>query len=267
MAQANLPDVQQSNAMTITPEQVRFFEQQGYLTGIDVHDAATACRVRSEFDALEAKEGKENCEIGLQGRHLDQRFIWELAACPLILDYLEALMGPDILVLSTHVFCKYPNPQAQKFVAWHQDVTYWGLEPPFALTAWYAIDDSDIENGCMRVIPGSHRAGIIEHGESALPGNLLSINQEVRAEVDDRGAVDLVLKAGQMSIHHGHLIHGSNPNRSNRRRCGLTLRYCPPHVKPVELNSVGKPWPAVLVRGTDRFQHFGEWKLRFEHAN
>ena len=149
-------------------------------------------------------------------------------------------------------------------MAWHQDVTYWGLEPPYALTAWYAVDDSDVENGCMRVIPGSHRQGIVEHGESARPGNLLSINQEVSGDdLDESQAVDLILKAGQISIHHGHLIHGSNPNRSTRRRCGLTLRYCPPHVKPVQQNSLGKPWPAVLARGDDPWKNFGDWKLQF----
>ena len=229
---------------------------------IDVHDDVKVAQIRGAFDELEAREGKENCQIGLQGRHVDERFIWELASEPKILDCLEALMGPDIMVLSTHFFCKYPRT-TEKFVAWHQDVTYWGLEPPFALTAWYAIDDSDAENGCMRVIPGSHRQGIVEHGKSARTGNLLSIDQAVQSDVDESRAVDFVLKAGQMSVHHGHLIHGSNPNTSNRRRCGLTLRYCPPSVKPVVANSIGKPWPAVLARGEDRFKHFGEWQLRF----
>jgi ectoine hydroxylase-related dioxygenase (phytanoyl-CoA dioxygenase family) len=257
-----------SGEMSVTPQQTQFFEEHGYLTGLDVHDAGDAARFRDSFDELETREGHENCEIGLQGRHIDERFIWELASQPRILDVIEALMGPDVLVLSTHVFCKYPNARpsvaaTQKFVAWHQDVTYWGLEPPYALTAWYAIDDSDVENGCMRVIPGSHRDGIMEHGKSTKPGNLLSINQEVRSEVDDSSAIDLVLQAGQISIHHGHLIHGSNSNRSDRRRCGLTIRYCPPNVKPITANSLGKPWPAVLARGEDRFKNFGEWELQF----
>ncbi|HJN13683.1 MAG TPA: phytanoyl-CoA dioxygenase family protein [Pirellulaceae bacterium] len=248
--------------MTITAKQARFFEEQGYLTGLDVHDFAKASAIRAAFDKLEAQEGRENCEIGLQGRHIDQRFIWDLASKARILDCIEAVMGSDILVLSTHFFCKYPMT-TNKFVAWHQDVTYWGLEPPFALTAWYAVDDSDVENGCMRVIPGSHRQGVIAHGESHRVGNLLSINQEVDIDVDENDAVDLILKAGQMSIHHGHLIHGSNPNQSRRRRCGLTIRYCPPHIKPVEANSFGKPWPAVLARGKDQFHNFGNWKLQF----
>ena len=248
--------------MSITARQTASFEKHGYLTGIDIHDDAHVARIRDGFDALEAREGHEKCEIGLQGRHVDVKFIWELASEAKILDCIEALMGPDILLLTTHFFCKYART-TQKFVDWHQDVTYWGLEPPYALTAWYAIDDSDVANGCMRVIPGSHLQGIVEHGKSTRAGNLLSINQAVQSEVDESQAVDLVLKAGQISIHHGHLVHGSNPNTSTRRRCGLTLRYCPPSVRPVEANSLGRPWPAVLARGQDRFKNFGERQLRF----
>ncbi|HIE99127.1 MAG TPA: phytanoyl-CoA dioxygenase family protein [Planctomycetes bacterium] len=248
--------------MSITSEQVKFFEDHGYLTRLDVHDTSEAAVVREAFDKLELWEGRDECIIGLHGRHIDRRFIWELATNAKTLDCIAALMGPDIIVLSTHFFCKYPQT-TDKFVAWHQDVTYWGLEPPDALTAWYAVDDSDVENGCMRVIPGSHRQGILPHGKSDRSGNLLSINQEIEADVDDGQAVDLVLKAGQISIHHGHLIHGSNPNHSERRRCGLAISYCPPHVKPVRANSLDRVWPAVLARGQDPFHHFGDWKLKF----
>lgn len=243
--------------------QIRFFEENGYLTGIRLHDAVEVARIRRLFDDLESKEGHEKSQVGLRGRHLDVPFIWEMASHPKVLDWIEALMGPNILVLSTQFFCKYPN-RSDKFVAWHQDVTYWGLEPPYALTVWYAVDDSDVENGCMRVIAGSHRNGILEHAKSSRAGNLLSINQEIPSDaVDESRAVDLLLKAGEVSIHHGHLIHGSNPNRSNRRRCGLTIRYVPPHVKPVRESSLKEPWPAVLARGEDRERNFGEWKLNF----
>ena len=129
--------------------------------------------IRREFDTLEGREGRERCQIGLLDRHFDDRFVWDLATHPRILDCLEAVMGPDIMLLATHFFCKYPElrdateAQAEKFVAWHQDVTYWGLEPAFAITAWYAVDDSDTENGCMRAIPGSHATGIRDHGKSS----------------------------------------------------------------------------------------------------
>src|SRR5205085_1530697 len=149
-----------------------------------------------------------------------------------------------------------PADAEAKFVAWHQDVTYWGLEPPLAVTAWYAVDDSDVENGCMRIIPGTHR-GIRAHGKSERAGNLLSINQEVPVTAaEEARAVDLVLKAGEISLHHGMAIHGSNPNHSTRRRCGLTLRYVPPHVRQIGENSQRRRWNAVLVRGEDRTGHW-----------
>ena len=184
--------------MSTTAQQISSFEKHGYLTGIDTHGDAHVARIRNAFDELEAREGSENCEIGLQERHIDVKFIWELASDARILDCIEALMGPDIMLLTTHFFCKYPRTK-QKFVAWHQDVTYWGLEPPYALTDWYAIDDSDAANGCMRVIPGSHRQGIVKHGKSTRAGNLLSINQALESGVDESQSVDLVLKAGQIS--------------------------------------------------------------------
>src|SRR5207244_2165335 len=117
------------------------------------------------FDAVEARVGRELAEIKLHDRHLDEEFVWRLATHPRVLDAVEELIGPDILLLGSHFFCKYPaEERGERFVAWHQDVTYWGLEPPFALSAWVAIDDADEANGCMRAIPGSHRAGVLTHG-------------------------------------------------------------------------------------------------------
>src|SRR5579871_3377108 len=237
-------------------EQSRYAEE-GYLSGISIATAEEALRYRKLFDELEMREGKEKAQIGLLDRHFDQPFIWELATHSGILDCVEGLLGPDFLLLATHFFCKYG--QDTKFVAWHQDVTYWGLEPPLALTVWYAVDDSDRENGCMRVLPGTHHGGIRGHGKAEAAGNLLSVNQEAPVSPEETArATDLELKAGSVSIHDGALIHGSLPNLSARRRCGLTLRYVPTYVRPVALNSQGKHWNAVLARGADRFHHFGE---------
>lgn len=260
--------------MAMATDMATEFARDGFLSNVRIQDAAGVEHVRQEFDALEAREGREKCQIGLVDRHFDERFVWDLATHPKVLDAVEAVMGPDIMLLATHFFCKYPetappdapphweeerkakNAGARRFVAWHQDVTYWGLEPPFALTAWYAVDDSDTENGCMRGIPGTHQS-IREHGASDRAGNLLSINQEVPVtEEEERKAVDLALRAGEISLHHGMLIHGSNPNTSSRRRCGLTIRFIPPHVKAVSENSVKRPWEAILVRGEDRYGNF-----------
>ena len=248
--------------MFLTQQQVRDYKTNGFITEIQVTEEDETKRYRELFDQLEAKEGRENCQIGLVDRHFDQKFIWELATHPSILDCISDLIGPDVLLLATHFFCKY-GPQ-EKFVAWHQDVTYWGLEPAEAITAWFAIDDSDCGNGCMSVIPGSHRDGIQEHGKSDQEGNLLSINQEVPISREDENcAVDLVLKAGEMSIHHGTIIHGSLPNRSTRRRCGLTIRYVPPWVKQIEENSMKRRSHAILLRGQDQEKNFGECPTPF----
>lgn len=233
------------------------FERDGFASPIRVLNGPDVQRIRSSFDSLEASEGREKAQIGLLDRHFDQPFVWELTTHPAVLDAVEAILGPDVLLLATHFFCKYPSTsQTERFVAWHQDVAYWGLEPPLAITAWYAVDDSDAENGCMRVIPGTHQA-LREHGTAVREGNLLSINQEVPVTGAEEGrAVDLPLRAGEISLHHGMLIHGSNPNRSDRRRCGLTMRYVPPHVRVIAENSQKRPWRAILVRGEDRYGHF-----------
>ncbi len=240
------------------------YEDQGFLTGLTVFSEAEITGFRRAFDALEKREGKEKCQIGIVGRHFEEEFIWQLATDARVVDAIQAIMGDDVMMLSTHIFCKYPDPNAKSFVAWHQDVTYWGLEPPIAHTAWIAIDDADVENGCMRAIPESHRNGIVAHGKSTREGNLLSINQEIPNEyVDNSKAVDLELKAGQMSIHDGHLYHASNPNRSNRRRCGLTVRYIPPHVKQTVLNSQKQAWQPIVLRGEDRYGHFSKTDMPF----
>lgn len=236
------------------------FTKSGYLPALPVLVPDEALRVREQFDALEARVGKETAQVGLLDRHLTDDFIYELATHPKVLEAVESVLGADFFLLATHFFCKYgEGDAAAKFVAWHQDVTYWGLEPPVAVTVWLAIDDADEENGCMRVIPGSHAAGIREHGTAERAGNLLSINQEVPVtEAEEASAVNLPLPAGYASLHDGCLIHGSLPNASNRRRCGLTLRYIPTEVRQSTLNSHGKRWKPILVRGTDRYRHWIE---------
>jgi len=233
------------------------YAQDGVLPRVDVYTKDEIDGFRAQFDELEAREGKENCQIGLQARHMDEQFVWELSTDDRVLDVMQAVMGENVLLLSTHFFCKYPEKDPKSFVAWHQDITYWGLEPSEAHTAWIAIDDSDVENGCMRVIPGSHKEGIAPHAKSEAAGNLLSINQEIPYEyVDDSKAVDLILDAGQMSVHDGQVFHASMSNRSDRRRCGLTVRFIPPHVKQTALNSVKQAWSPVVVRGKDTHKNF-----------
>lgn len=241
----------------LTPDQVNFYKENGFLGSIDILNADKAKHYRQQFDELEKQVDQKTAQIGLVDYHFQHKFIWELATHPRILDAVEEVIGPKFYLLATHFFNKYGEGEnASAFVAWHQDVTFWGLEPPYAITAWYAVDDADTENGCMQVIPNTHH-GIMEHGKAQQAGNLLSINQEVHVTPAQAAtAVDLPLRAGQMSLHDGTLIHGSLPNRSHRRRCGLTLRYVPTWVKQADLNSYAKRWNAILVRGEDKEQNF-----------
>src|SRR5579872_2906455 len=170
------------NVMALTNDQVASYARYGFLTGLRVLDEAGADEVRRRFDRLEALVGQEKAQIGLVDRHFEESFIMELATRPAVLDAVESLIGPDILLLATHFFCKYG--QDEKFVAWHQDLTYWALDPPRAITAWYAIDDADCENGCMKVLPGTHLDGIRDHGKATASGNLLSINQEASVRLE-----------------------------------------------------------------------------------
>lgn len=233
------------------------FHDKGFLYGIEVFSEIEITEYRKQFDKLEKHLGKETCQIGLTNKHFQEKFVWDMSTNSRLLNWMQELMGKDLMILSTHFFCKYPVDNIDHFVAWHQDVTYWGLKPPEAYTAWIAVDDSDVENGCMRVIPGSHKKGLKEHSTSESEGNLLSINQEIpKEEIIAEEAFDLSLKAGQISIHDGHLIHSSRPNHSQRRRCGLTVRFIKPEVRQIELNSTESNWNPVLVRGEDLFNHF-----------
>jgi ectoine hydroxylase-related dioxygenase (phytanoyl-CoA dioxygenase family) len=235
------------------------YARDGFVTSLDIFSASEMADFRAAFDELEAREGKEKCQIGLQARHMDEEFIWRMASDDRVVDAVQACMGDDVMLLSTHFFCKYPDPTAKKFVAWHQDITYWGLEPPEAHTAWIAVDDADMANGCMQVIPGSHVNGIAEHGTSTEGENLLSISQEIPDHLIDKSkTVPIELQAGQISVHHGQLFHASFPNTSDRRRCGLTVRFIPPEARQVAENSVGMQWRPILMRGEDRFGHYPE---------
>ena len=233
---------------------------QGYIIPVDILTPAEVAHYRAMFDRIEAAVGPEKAAIGLLQRHLDDPDIWALASHPRVLDAVERALGPDVVLVATHFFVKYPDAPGTKaseqFVAWHQDVTYWGFEPPLASTVWLAIDDADVENGCMRVIPASHRRGQLPHGKSTRPGNLLSVNQEIPHElIDESLAKDFPLRAGQASVHDGLLIHGSNPNRSKRRRCGLTIRFTTPAIRLRQDPNTRTTWQPMLLRGVDRHGH------------
>jgi ectoine hydroxylase-related dioxygenase (phytanoyl-CoA dioxygenase family) len=191
---------------------------------------------------------RERREI-LTETHLFLRWVYELVSHPRVVDAVEAVLGPDIMVWNTHWFPKFGGDRA--YVSWHQDAAYWGLEPANVTTAWIALSDSSPDNGCLRVLPGSHRHAIPQR-ETYARDNMLSRGQEIELEVDESQVTDLVLRAGEFSLHHIGIAHGSGPNQSARPRIGLAVRYVSPDVR----QTSGERDLVLLVRGTDRHGNF-----------
>jgi non-heme Fe2+,alpha-ketoglutarate-dependent halogenase len=236
---------------TLTAEQIQAFNRDGYLKGIRIFEPEEILAIRRYFDDLLARTlaaGGDSYSISTA--HLRHGGVYDLLTDARIVDRVADLLGEDVIAWGSHFFCKMPGDG--KRVSWHQDASYWPLTPSKAVTAWLAIDDANVENACMRFIPGSHRLGhltytLSENDESNV------LNQTV-AWVEQLGVpVDVELPAGEISIHSDLLLHGSEANLSSRRRCGLTLRYCPADVR------AGLGWNAkgVIVRGTDPSGHWG----------
>ena len=225
------------------------FERDGYWFPVRVMTAAEAASYRARLEAYERASGGP---IGSNRRHkVHLLFTWAnaLVRHPRILDAVADILGPDILCWTTNFFIKEPRDPA--FVSWHQDSTYWGLEPPDVVTAWLALSDAPVESGAMKFLPGSHRADQIPHVDTFHKDNLLTRGQEIAVSVDEARAVDVPLKAGEISLHHIRLVHGSKPNATAERRIGLAIRYIPPHVRQAKVAD-----SAMLVRGADRYGHF-----------
>src|SRR5262249_9754258 len=138
-------------------------------------------------------------------------------------------IGPDILLWDSAFIIK--EPQDHKFVSWHQDLTYWGLEPGDVVSIWLALSPATPESGCMRMIPGSHLKGGVAHRMTVAEHNILSRGQTISEPIDEARSVDIVLQPGEMSLHRGWVFHASHPNRSNERRIGLNMNLAPPHIR------------------------------------
>ena len=228
---------------------IRHYHEHGYYAPVRALSTAEAAEVRRHLEQYEHVDGTLSGPLRHK-THLVFTWLNDLIRHPGILDAVEDLIGPNILCWGTSFFIKEArNPS---YVSWHQDSTYWGLEPPDIVTAWVAISESTLENGAMRVIPGSHNGEQLGHRDTFAPNNLLSRGQEIAVDVDGSKAVDLVLRPGEMSLHHVRLIHGSEPNPSPRRRIGFAIRYLPTHVR----QTVGERDYATLVRGVDTYHNF-----------
>jgi len=233
----------------LTEAAVRAYARDGFVAPVRVMSEDDAAGYRRRLEAHEAKTGAP-----LQGnwRHKTHLlFTWadELVHHPRILDAVEDAIGPNILCWTATFFIK--EAHSPGFVSWHQDSTYWGLDPADVITAWVAFTRSDLESGCMKVMPGTHVGDQIPHVDTFDKDNLLSRGQEVAVKVDPSKAVDLLLKPGEISLHHIKLVHGSEPNNSDDRRIGMAIRYIPTHVRQTKVRD-----SAMLVRGTDPHGNF-----------
>jgi non-haem Fe2+, alpha-ketoglutarate-dependent halogenase len=212
----------------------------------------TAEEARGYRDRLEAHERATGAPIAGNMRHkVHLLFTWanQLARHPAILDAVEDVIGPDILCWSTSFFIK--EAHSPSFVSWHQDATYWGLSTDDVITAWVALADAPVESGAMKFWPGSHLKKQLEHRDTFDKDNLLTRGQEIAVDVPEGEGVDVALKAGEMSLHHVLLAHGSGPNTTGDRRIGLAIRYIPPHVRQLKVRD-----SAMLVRGRDTHGNF-----------
>ena len=207
----------------LTREQVEHFNRHGYVLPLRIFTEAEMLSLRTYFDNLLAKymaEGKDSYSIS--SAHLRHGRVWDVLTNPRITAIVSDLIGPSVVAWGSHFFCKMPRDG--KTVSWHQDASYWPLTPSKAVTVWLAIDDADRGNACMRFIPGTQVLGHLTYKLTENdPTNVL--NQTV-PEVEKYGdPVYVELKAGEASLHSDLLLHGSEANVSDRRRCGLTLRY------------------------------------------
>lgn len=235
------------NPMPLAESDLRAYAETGVLFPIPVLTADELRRFRGDADAFEALLGARAQPNHFGQCHLNFRWAYELSTHPRVLDAVEQIIGPDILVHSTTLFSK---PPGGKYVSWHQDSYYWNLSEPRLVSAWVALGDSTIENGCLRVQPGTH-VSQLDHTEVRHENNMLSTGSTVKAAYDESRAVDVVLRAGEMSLHHANLVHGSKPNRSDGKRIGFAIRYVAPDVRQERGHH-----QVVLARGRDRFRYY-----------
>jgi len=233
----------------LSTQQVEAYRAKGYHLPVSVLSDNEVKACRSELEGYERRSGGPISGEMRHKSHLLFPWINELMRHPKVLDAVEDVLGPNLLVWGTSFFIKEPRDPG--FVSWHQDATYWGLSKPDVCTAWIALSPANKVSGCMKFIPGTHKEQV-KHADTFDKNNLLTRGQEIAVEVDESKAVYGELKPGEASLHHVLLFHGSAPNQSDDRRIGLAIRYVPTYVQ----QAVGATDSASLVRGVDTFNHF-----------
>jgi len=232
----------------LSSAQLKQYKDEGYVSPIDALSKDEALEIREEIELIEKKWPKELEGLGRNYIHLISPIFDKVSHNPKILDAVESIIGRDILICGTTLFIKNPNEKG--FVSFHQDAKYIGLEPHNWVTAWIAVTDANEENGCMRMWSGSHKDELKYHNQKFDENNLLTRGQTVE-NVPIKETIPVILKAGQMSLHHPTIVHGSGLNRSNDRRIGFVIQsYIGSNVNQV----LGKMY-VQQARGKDNYSY------------
>lgn len=227
----------------LTGEAIARYRQDGVLYPLAALTPEQVEGARAALRRLEALPEPTRKAALTTKSHLLSRALSDIVRHPAIVDAAAAVVGPDLLVWGAGFFKKPAG--SPDYVSWHQDATYWGLEPPDIVTAWVALSPSTVASGCLRVVPGSHHWPIMPHRETYADRNLLSRGQEIDVDVTGKPIVDVELAPGQMSLHHVLLAHNSEPNRADYDRVGFAIRYIGGHVRQTKATRD----TATLVRG------------------
>ena len=231
-------------------KQVEGYNTDGFIRPIDIYAPDEIATIRQYFDRLLEKTiASGGSSYSISTAHMKYGGVYDILTNTRIIDCVADLLGEDVVAWGSHFFCKMPGDG--RAVAWHQDASYWPLTPSHAVTVWLAIDDADLDNGCMKFIAGSHHSGHLTYRKSS-PEEHNVLDQTV-PDAESYGEIVIDdLQAGQVSIHNDLLLHGSDANMSTRRRCGLTLRYAAAHVR------AGMQWneKGIVIRGTDPTNHW-----------
>ena len=209
----------------LSQAQIEQYHEQGFISPIDVFSELKAAEYLQRFEEAEAKYPKHLNAENRNNAHLVLNCLDELAHHQIVLDVVEDLVGSAFSLWGSVLFIK--EPHSKHYVSWHQDATYMGIEPKAFATPWIALTPSNLESGCMTMLPGTHHGGIQQHDETFAEDNILTRGQNI-PDPDLSSSVDLILRPGQMSIHHAQVIHASQPNKSKKRRVGFALQgYVP----------------------------------------
>lgn len=234
----------------LTKDQVQHFNDRGFVAPLEVFDQQEIAGIRDYFDGLlQRVVASGGDSYSISSAHLSYGPVHDILTNERIVTCVSDLLGENVIGWGSHFFCKMP--QDGKSVAWHQDASYWPLSPSKAVTVWLAIDDADQDNACMKFVAGSHHHGHMTFRPSdSTEHNVL--NQTIENPEQFGDTVFNPIKAGSMSIHSDLLLHGSEANLSDRRRCALTLRYCSADVRA----ELGWNEKGVFVKGHDPAGHW-----------